>query len=213
MASIRLSDLYDRAGQIRSDLLPAQIQSALVEAARSLAIDTGILEDVIPFTLEEGMHGYHVEIPGNRTVQAFKRVEVMDADGKWSAMAGPLLEILGRTPPESVEPGTPGKWTSAGSTLLFECPTDADLPLRVTVAYIPDKNDTPDTIDFPAQAQDALLAKARAHLWSIAGREQNLKMEAVDNRAYRSKLPRICNLADLGNARVPQSVNASLPME
>ena len=213
MASIRLSDLYDRAGQIRSDLLPAQIQAALVEAARSLAIDTGIVEDVIPFTLEEGMYSYQLDLPANRVIQSFKRVEAMDADGKWGAMDGPALSILGRTPPESVEPGTPGKWTSLEGVLLFECPTDADMALRATVAYIPDKNDTPDTIAFPAQAQDALVAKARAHLWSISGREQNLKMEAVDNRAYRSKLPRICNLADLGNARVPQSVNASIPME
>ena len=214
MASIRLSDLYDRAGQIRSDLLPAQISGALVSAAQKLAVDTGLLEDVIPFTLPEGLCTFLVELPAGRSVQAVKRVESMDEDGKWLAMDGPALSILGRTPPESMDPGTPTKWITTGNDLLMlNCPTDADLALRVTVAYIPGKADTPDQIDFPPEAGDALVAQARSYLWAIAGQGQNLKMEAVDARSYRNELPRLCHLADVGHGRVRQSINDALPME
>ena len=214
MASIRLSDLYDRAGQIRSDLLPAQIQGALVGAARQLAIDTGLLEDQIPMTLTLGAFGVALVLPAGRAVQAVKRVEMLDEDGKWQELSGPSLGVLRGPDIGSYEASTPVLWASRnGEDVLFDCPTDAALPIRVTVSFIPAKDDHPEEIAFPSQAEKALVHGAKASLWEISGREQNLRNGAMEARAYRAELPRLCHLADVGNGRVRQSVNDALPME
>ena len=214
MAGIRLSELYDRAGQIRSDLLPGQIAEALVSAARKLAIDTRLLEDVIPFTLEAGACSVPLELPAGRLAQSVKRVEILDDEGKWMALDGPNLYLLGRTPPESMEANPPTSWTTkTDNRLLFNCPADADVALRMTVAYVPSKDDTPEVIEFPVEAEEALVAWARSRLWEIAGRGQNLREGAAAARIYRYELPRLCHLADVGHAAVQQRINDFLPME
>lgn len=215
MASIRLGELYDRAGMIRSDLLQDQIASALVDSARKLAIDTGLLEDEIPFTLFAGEWDMRFILPAGRQVQQVKRVEVLDReDGRWSPLRGPDLRILGAVPPESRDAGTPTSWITKGDDrVLFDCPAEEDMALRVTLAYIPAKGETPDEIAFPVEAEEALVHLAKSKLWGIAGRGQNLRSEAVEARDYRAQLPKLCHLADVGHMAVRVSVNDSLPKE
>ncbi len=213
MAEVRLSDLYGRTAMIRSDLLQEQGLSALMDAARELAKDTGLLTDVTLTTVFKDEWDVTLALPAGRTIRALEKVEAFD-NGRWRELQGPDNNILRSVvPPESMDSRSFSRWAAREGHVIFDCPSlDKVRALRITLSWVPSQVEMPEAIDIPLNAERAIILLAQGYLLQIAGPGQNLALSERRFKDYRAELPLLVHLAQEGPG-TSDSVNSWLPFE
>jgi hypothetical protein len=213
MGTIRLNELFERVALIRSDLLEDQVQSALVEAARKVARDCKILRESYLFTLEQGEFETTVELDNGRESDKIFKVEYYDNDlERWILLKGPYVY---RPEAEDVAGMTecrPYQWGARSGLIHLFAPSDDQYAMRAFVSWVPGRNPIPQEIEFPGQAEEALIAYASYLALLIAGKQQDKRAAIAAKSEYEGHSSTLCALSLDGDG-VSRSINDWLPFE
>ena len=211
--SIRLSELFERVRLLRGDLLPEQVSSALVEAARLLALDTNFLKDTVLFTIEQGEYLITPPMPVGREMGSAFRVERWDDDlVRWIRLTGPCLIRTAGDDIEYLDQRTPAEWGALNGVITLSGPADLAYAMRAKVSWIPSRVPIPEVLDFPPKAEAALIAWAKHLIFEIDGKGQDLSVAGSAKKVYNAELSGLCAIAQDGEG-VSRSVNDWLPYE
>jgi len=212
---VRLKELFQRVFLSRSDVIPEQVTWALVEAARKLANDTGLLTDVVLFTLAEDAWSVTLADPDGRERRSIERIELWDFDLEQWRQIDPLAKVYltaGTVAVESLDAAEPYQWTEKDGNILFQSPADDTYSLRAEITWIPTRNPIPDDLPFPSDAEEALIFWAKKLIFDIDGAKMNPKLAAQAEKDYQGELPGLCHLSQDGQVG-GRTINDWLPYE
>lgn len=212
--SIRLSELFERVRLLRQDVLPEQVSSALVEAARLLARDTNLLRDEVLFTLESGSSSATLVLPNNREVNRVFKVERHDdaLTPPWVKLRGPCILRAQGSDIAELDPFVPDAWGGVEGEITFSGPADDYYAMKAKVAWIPGRTPIPEELPFPSKAEQALVSWAKHLLWEISGKGQNFKLADAAKKDYNAEISGLCAISQDGEG-ASRTINDWLPME
>jgi hypothetical protein len=213
MATIRLSELFQRVNAVRSDLIQEKASLALAEAARRVASDTNLLRMPTYFTLAEDAYEFSPVLPNGRSVGTVLTVESFDADlDRWIQVKGPYSLPADGESVDSEDPTAPYKWATVGGKIYFGAPADDDYQMRANVSWVPARYPIPEEVEFPKQCEEALINWAISLLFLESGQGQNFKESKSAKNDYNNELSGLCALSRDGEG-ASRSINDWLPYE